>query len=180
MSQGRVVSFDGLTRDNTLLSRPTMSLWWPAGHGQEIASSATGQVSTREVEAYVEAGIGPATKRAYRTDLAPFEAWGWTLPATDAPVANYLADHATVLKVLDLIRGVSPPSLSHARLWAAKIRRPVQLVRATMRGVRRARRATQHQAKPLLLDGPLGRDLRGQRASRLREAQWMEWRKSGL
>jgi hypothetical protein len=43
------------------------------------------------VEAYVEAGIAPR-----RGELDHFEAWGGTLPATDAQVANYLADHATL------------------------------------------------------------------------------------
>ena len=54
---------------------------------------------TGGIEAHVEGGIAPATQRAYRADLDHFEAWGGTLPATNAQVANYLPDHATVLKV---------------------------------------------------------------------------------
>jgi hypothetical protein len=50
----------------------------------------------RTVKDYVEAGIAPATRRAYRTDLNDFQAWGGTLPATDAQVANYLANHAFI------------------------------------------------------------------------------------
>ena len=41
-----------------------------------------------EVEAYVQAGIAPATKRAYRADLNHFKAWGGTIPATEALVAR--------------------------------------------------------------------------------------------
>jgi hypothetical protein len=52
--------------------------------------------SAGEVEAHVEAGIAPATGRAYRVDLDHFQAWGGTLPATDAQIASYLADHATL------------------------------------------------------------------------------------
>ena len=33
------------------------------------------------VEAYVEAGVSSATRRAYRADLDHFEAWGGRLPA---------------------------------------------------------------------------------------------------
>jgi hypothetical protein len=59
------------------------------------------------LETCIEAGIAPATQRAYRADLDHFEAYGGTLPATDAHVANYLADHASVLKALTLRRPFS-------------------------------------------------------------------------
>ena len=35
------------------------------------------------VAAYIQAGVAPATRRAYRADLNHFEAWGGTIPATD-------------------------------------------------------------------------------------------------
>jgi len=92
------VSFDGLTRDNTLLSRPTIE---PSATRQAMIvrpvaapladSCRAGDCkhsSASAVEAYVEAGIAPVTLRAYRTDLNDFEGWGGTLPATDAQVAN--------------------------------------------------------------------------------------------
>jgi hypothetical protein len=37
----------------------------------------------------VQAGIAPATRRAYRADLDHFEAWGGTIPASDDQVATY-------------------------------------------------------------------------------------------
>ena len=49
-------------------------------------------LSVGSVEAYVHAGVAPATRRAYRADLDHFEAWGGTIPATDDKVAAYLAD----------------------------------------------------------------------------------------
>jgi hypothetical protein len=61
------------------------------------------------------AGIAPATQRAYRADLDHFEAYGGTLPATDAHVANYLADHASVLKASTLRRPASETILDSAR-----------------------------------------------------------------
>ena len=66
-----------------------------------------------EVEAYVQAGIASATKRAYRADLDHFRAWGGSLPATDAQITNYLADHAAVLKVSTLTRRLAAISVAH-------------------------------------------------------------------
>jgi hypothetical protein len=66
-----------------------------------------------EVEAYVQAGIAPATKRAYRADLDHFRAWDGAIPATDAKVAAYLADHAAVLKVSTLTRRLASVSIAH-------------------------------------------------------------------
>jgi integrase len=101
------------------------------------------------VEAYVQAGIAPATKRAYRADLDHFEAWGGTIPATVAQVAAYLADHATVLKVSTLTRRLAAVSIAHdARDLPNPVRTP--LVQATMRGIRREHGAAQRQARPLL------------------------------
>jgi hypothetical protein len=69
--------------------------------------------SSDAVETYVEAGIAPATRRAYHADLDHFQAWGGSLPATDAQVTNYLADHAAVLKVSTLTRRLAAMSVAH-------------------------------------------------------------------
>jgi hypothetical protein len=88
------------------------------------------------VTAYVEACIAPATRRAYRTDLDHFEAWGGTLPAANAQVADYLAAQASVLKVSTLTRRLTAISVAHeARGLPNPAASP--LVRATMRGIRR-------------------------------------------
>jgi integrase len=101
------------------------------------------------VETYVQSGIAPATRRAYRADLDHFQAWGGTIPATNDMVAAYIADHATVLKVSTLTRRLAAISIAHGtRGLPNPIGSP--LVRATMRGIRRAHGAAQHQAKPLL------------------------------
>jgi hypothetical protein len=105
--------FEVLTRDNTLLSRSTIEppdrpraavanvLRHPS---RMLCAGACTNTLQADVEAYVQAGIAPATKRAYRADLSHFEAWDGTIPATDAQVAAYLAHHATVLKVSTLTR----------------------------------------------------------------------------
>ena len=117
--------------------------------GVLVCAGACTKTLQADVEAYVQAGIAPATKRAYRADLDHFRAWGGTIPATEAQVAAYLADHATVLKVSTLTRRLAAVSIAHD---AGDLPNPVRtpLVRATMRGIRREHGAAQHQAKPLL------------------------------
>jgi integrase len=93
--------------------------------------------------------MAPATRRAYRGDLDHFAAWGGTIPATDDMVAAYIADHAAALKVSTLTRRLAAISVAHdAEGFPNPASTP--LVRATMRGIRRAHGTAQHQAKPLL------------------------------
>ena len=88
------------------------------------------------VEVFVQAGVAPATRRAYRSDLDHFFAWGGTIPASDAEIAAYLAAHAEVLKVATLNRRLAAISVAHeAQGHSSPVRSP--LVRATMRGIRR-------------------------------------------
>ena len=126
--------------DATALAHPTHML---------VGAGTCKETLRPEVEAYVQASIASATKRAYRADLDHFRAWGGSLPATDAQITNYLADHAEVLKVSTLTRRLAAISVAHE---AKGLQNPVAspLVRATMRGIRRAHGAVQHQAKPLL------------------------------
>jgi integrase len=155
MSQGRVVSFDGLTRDNTLLSRPTLRDRDAENGGGASANYITICAVTCKsgpsdaVRAYVEAGIAPATRRAYRADLEHFRAWGGSIPTTDLQLATYLAEQATTLKVATLTRRLAAISIAHK---AQRLTSPTSspLVRATMRGVRREHGTAQRQAAPLL------------------------------
>lgn len=66
-----------------------------------------------DVETYVQAGIAPATRRAYRSDIEHFRAWGGDIPTTDRQLAAYLAENATVLKVATLVRRIAAISVAH-------------------------------------------------------------------
>ena len=65
------------------------------------------------VRAYVEAGIAPATRRAYKADLEHFRPWGGDIPTTDIQLAAYLAEHATILKAATLTRRLAAISIAH-------------------------------------------------------------------
>jgi integrase len=150
-----------LTRDNTHLQRPKIDV---PGDALSAASTQSTAVEPAEefaitcncrlaasVQSYVEAGIAPATRRAYRTDLDHFQAWGGTVPANDTELAAYLADYAGTLKVATLTRRLAAISVAHeAHRFLNPVRSP--LVRATMRGIRREHGSAQRQAKPLLRD----------------------------
>ena len=60
--------------DGAALGAPTRLL---------VCAAACTETFLPEVEAYVQAGIASATKRAYRADLDHFRALGGTLPATE-------------------------------------------------------------------------------------------------
>jgi site-specific recombinase XerD len=102
-----------------------------------------------EVAALVEASIADSTRRAYRTDLAHFAAWGGQLPAEPALVASYLAAHAQTLSVATLVRRIATLSKSHEARGLPNPCR-AEIVRATLRGVKRTRGIAQREAKPLL------------------------------
>jgi hypothetical protein len=142
MSQGRVVSFDGLTRDNTLFSELPMNDGGATNGdvmvadgliAQEIAAAEFAVTCKCEpsdtVRAYVEAGIAPATRRAYKADLEHFRTWGGDIPTTDIQLAAYLAEQATTLKVATLTRRLAAISIAHK---AQRLPSPVSspLVRA--------------------------------------------------
>jgi hypothetical protein len=104
-------------------------------------------VPSDTIRAYVEAGIAPATRRAYKADLDHFRAWGGNIPTSDIQLAAYLAEQATNLKVATLTRRLAAISIAHK---AQRLPSPVSfpLVRATMRGVRREHGTAQRSGGP--------------------------------
>lgn len=121
-----------LTSDNLHLSDPKMSL-------------------PDDVKGYVQDAISPNTRRAYKSDLAHFEGWGGTIPATKEMVAAYLAEHAGKLAIATLQRRLASVSTAHG---AKGLESPTtsKLVRTTMRGIRKRHGKLQRQAKPLLVE----------------------------
>ncbi len=121
-----------LTSDNLHLSDPKISL-------------------SEDVKGYVQDAISPNTRRAYKSDLAHFEKWGGTIPATKEMVAAYLAEHAGKLAIATLQRRLASISIVHG---ARSLESPTgsKLVLTTLRGIRKRHGKPQKQAKPLLVE----------------------------
>ncbi len=100
------------------------------------------------VKTYVHAAVSDNTRRAYRSDLRHFLDWGGTVPASDVVLAAYLAQHAGTLSVATLARRVVSIGKAHAAKGLPNPAR-FELVRSTLRGIRRAHGAPQRRAKPL-------------------------------
>lgn len=97
----------------------------------------------------VRDSLAPNSRRAYASDLARFEAWGGSLPASFDVIATYLADHAQTHAASTLVRWVTALGKAHR---AAGLADPTknELVRSVIRGIRRKRGSAPKQAKPLL------------------------------
>ena len=98
---------------------------------------------------FVQNNLAPATHAAYQSDLRMYKAAGGQFPATPEHIATYLADHSLSLAPATLERRLASLSKAHD---ARGLTNPVRtdLVRATMRGIKRALGTAQRQAAPLL------------------------------
>lgn len=142
---------EGLTRDNILLSRPTIDGAEPLQPDASVDIAINCTELAIKVAGFVQASLAPNTRLAYAVDLATFRTWGGTLPASPELVAAYLADHADTLANTTLLRRLASISKAHtARQWPNPV--ATELVRATMRGIRRTRKRPSRAAKPLLRD----------------------------
>lgn len=127
----------GLTRHNPFLSRPTKG----GGSADLTADEA--------VEHFIRESLSENTHKAYQADLTHFSDWGGEFPASADLVARYLADHAEALAPSSLARRVATLSKVHeANAWPNPCRS--EIVRATMRGIKRVKGTAQDQARPLL------------------------------
>lgn len=150
--------YSRLTRDNPLLSRskidePDLTEGQQLGEERRIENCEINFTAalSQKVAAYVEQGLAARTKRAYAADLAHFETWGGTTPATDITVASYLAEHAETLSVATLCRRLATISKAHT---AKGLISPTssELVKATIKGIKRSLGTAQAEARPLLRD----------------------------
>ncbi len=104
--------------------------------------------ATEKVKDYVRASSSEATLRAYKADLTHFMNWGGVVPATSELVAAYLADHAGELAVSTLTRRVAALSKIHQVKGFENPTRS-ELVRSTMRGIKRKHHVAPKQASPI-------------------------------
>jgi len=141
-----------ITYDNTQLSPPNQQ---PAAlHDDQLVrdlrqpNARTPQITT-SVDTYLRASGAENTRRAYRSDVEHFLRWGAQIPASPETVAEYIAHHAEQLSPFTLARRLVALAQAHK---FAEFENPCssQLVKATIRGIRRVRGLAQRQADPIL------------------------------
>lgn len=98
---------------------------------------------------FIHSAISDNTRNAYQSDLAQFMAWGGSIPSSDQQVAVYLAAHAEVLSTATLARRIVSIGKAHT---AQGLLSPTksELVKTTLRGIRRTVGTSQRQVSPAL------------------------------
>lgn len=164
-----------LLQDNPQLTRANQSDF-EKPQGEQFAVNcnvdtflpAQREALTDEASDLLRHSLSPATERALRGDLAHFQTWGGSVPATPAKVCAYIGDHAGQHAVATIQRRLASISKAHE---VAGLPNPcrTEIVKATLRGLRRKHGTAQRQAKPLMRDDlllvldSLGETLRDQR-----------------
>lgn len=100
---------------------------------------------------FISQSLAASSKRAYAADLAHFRAWGGAIPASAELVAEYLAEGAGQYAVATLQRRLASISKAHEAVGAQNPTRS-EIVRATVRGIRRTLGVQQRQAQAILKD----------------------------
>lgn len=142
-----------VTFDNTQLSTPLGTYASEKSEGTTarlvLQSSAAIPHLTEAVSMYAKASMSENTRRAYRADLADFLCWGGCIPASSEMVAQYLADRAQVLSPHTLARRLVALAQAH-QLQLLPNPCCAEIVRRTMRGIRRVKGVAQRRVEPLL------------------------------
>jgi integrase len=132
------------TPDNLHLSELTM-----ANDLAHFSATACNDDVPEAVRAFIQGSLAENTRRAYLCDLDHFAARGGVIPAKPATVASYLAEHAETLAVATLVRRVASISKAHEARGLPNPCR-AEIVKATMRGIKRQKGCAQDQAKALV------------------------------
>jgi integrase len=148
-----VMPAENLTRHNPYLSRLIIGNIVPIIGNMVPSVAINCEVSNyhHQVPEYLQHSLASNTQLAYHSDLAHFKSWGGTIPASDNLLAEYIAAHANTLAVATLVRRLASISKAHAARGLPSPTRS-ELVRATLRGIKRTRGCAQREAKPLLRD----------------------------
>lgn len=108
-------------------------------------------IITADPRLYIEQALSDNTRKAYKADLAHYSAWGGLIPSSAEIVASYLTVHAGALSIATLQRRLVSIAKAHTMQSHGD---PVQsdLVKLTMRGIRRVHGKPQSQVSPILKD----------------------------
>jgi integrase len=103
---------------------------------------------------YLQAAISNNTRRAYRSDVAHFIKWGGIIPAGPEVVTAYITHYAGTVKAATLARRLVSIGRAHTSQGLAN---PCghDLVRATLRGIRRIHGVASRQVAPAVREDML-------------------------
>lgn len=101
------------------------------------------------VRNYLENALSENTHKAYKNDLDHYRAWGGTIPATPEIIVRYLTAHTASLSIATLQRRLVSIAKAHTMQGHNN---PVKsdLVKLTLRGIRRVHGRPQKQAAVIL------------------------------
>lgn len=104
-----------------------------------------------EVQEAIRHSLSENTRRAYASDIAKFSKWGGTVPSTPVEIASFLTFLANEHKAASIVRMLASLSKAHR---ASGFDDPCksEMVRSTVRGIRRMIGTAQRAAKPILKD----------------------------
>ncbi|WP_027142933.1 site-specific integrase [Mesorhizobium sp. WSM3626] len=102
-----------------------------------------------DVQRLISASLSDGTKRGYQNDIAHFEDWGGIVPAPPETVAAYLAELSATYRTATIVRRVTALSKAHDAIGAPNPTKS-EIVRATMRGIKRTLGTATKEAKPVL------------------------------
>jgi len=107
------------------------------------------QKISAKVQALLNVSRASNTIQAYVSDVKTFLRWGGRIPATPAMIAEFLAEQSDTRTFSTLRRKTAAIALVHRELGYVN---PcsAEIVKSTLRGIRRARPTRVRQAKPLL------------------------------
>ncbi|WP_235272734.1 site-specific integrase [Methylotenera versatilis] len=102
-----------------------------------------------DFEKYIHAALASSTRSSYQSDLAHFISWGGHIPSTPEIISQYLAVHADLLAPATLSRRVVSINRAHT---SQNLLSPTKsdLVKATLRGIKRIVSTKQRQVEPVL------------------------------
>ena len=102
-----------------------------------------------DYEKYIHAAVSDNTRTAYKSDLKQFIDFGGTIPSTPEIISNYLAMHANSHKPATLARWLVSINKAHS---SQNLLSPMNsdLVKATLRGIKRIVGTQQRQVAPVL------------------------------
>ncbi|MEZ5814220.1 MAG: tyrosine-type recombinase/integrase [Alphaproteobacteria bacterium] len=100
------------------------------------------------IRRYLESSLSENTRTAYKSDLQHFKTCGGDIPCSPEMLAAYLTDHAESLSMATLSRRVIAISKAHTVKGYPDPR--TDLVRLTLKGIKRTHGKPQRQAAPIL------------------------------